>query len=949
MNLLTRMMAWWDFEEDVSLGHTVMDKSGRGNHIPMAVRADLPTFVAPPPFGTWAGGQTEQNAATRVDGKVGYGIKTYSLNNSAGSLNVSSNQDLQLSRHPVGVGTTEYTIALWVNVQNCSGSQYLVQKGFWINGEFLLEFFGGATPYFRLTHYNAITLTPHIHVVKQYVAGEFEWNEWHFVIAGVSALAGTGYAFIQVDNTVEIRTNGSISTYYTDQPFSINSNPLGVLGPTQTFFAFDSIGLWKRELTSEEKSFLWNNGSGRQFSDIYVPVAPDEAREVTCACSDDLAYKSDECNTSGAGTGITRDCPKDITLTFDPPPGTHVIFPIYISITSDPTTATIRYTTDGTVPNDSSMIYTGPILVPNAGTTVKAKGFIYGCNEGATFEGTWIPFNFNITFGAHCNQTVDYVGWWAPYGTGFAPDTYNDYQWYLNCSDFFTFEWLWIEIYMLDSNMQWNTGQLWSTKEYITLPNGTLFHAMPLMVFDDNFGVPLNIAYQNDLGSLVGPLDYTMFGQPQFSPPLVNGFWKIKIVQEGQDPIYRTVSVNDCLPPVTPPPTPCPPVETPVISQTANCGELLITFTVNAAFNGWRIYRRTASPVTGDWALLTSAVGVGAISFTDSTVTTGTEYQYYVSCEMTDVTYTACGTIPAWIDGGISAQAKPICGPEVLLFQLSPSQITNVGTVTITYSTQCVGSAAGDLELWRKAGLGPWVKIADGSTVPPTVKNLSGQTYVDTPGDNCPGIADNQVEIFYQINVKKTGCPSYSESSSVIQNCPLVCLPCASLTLLNSYKVLRTSDNPPSGTFGWDQFVLPMNDVGTPQTYCCSSSVIPIDWDGLLTLLMPCFWWKDESCRASTQSGRVIRLKQGSCSLEDPNIYCRGITLVYSYTLCRWELDFASIGFNEFDCCTTSATTKRIWFGIKIGGNTPIGKYIVDPSLVFDPNQSITSLWVANV
>jgi len=65
-----------------------------------------------------------------------------------------------------------------------------------------------------------------------------------------------------------------------------------------------------------------------------------------------------------------------MALTFDPTPGLYIT-PQNISISCATPNATIRYTTDGTIPTETSALYSTPISCPlNSTTTFKARGFM---------------------------------------------------------------------------------------------------------------------------------------------------------------------------------------------------------------------------------------------------------------------------------------------------------------------------------------------------------------------------------------------------------------------------------------------------------------------------------------------------------------------------------------------------------------------------------------------
>ena len=91
--------------------------------------------------------------------------------------------------------------------------------------------------------------------------------------------------------------------------------------------------------------------------------------------------------------------------TFSPLRGTYWI-PMDVTLTSATTGASIRYTTDGTLPGPSSMLYTGPIHVPVT-TTIRAVAVKAGMRDSEVADGTFTIRKYdNGLYGEYFTNTT---------------------------------------------------------------------------------------------------------------------------------------------------------------------------------------------------------------------------------------------------------------------------------------------------------------------------------------------------------------------------------------------------------------------------------------------------------------------------------------------------------------------------------------------------------------
>ena len=86
-------------------------------------------------------------------------------------------------------------------------------------------------------------------------------------------------------------------------------------------------------------------------------------------------------STSGTASTVSTTCSPDIEYpSFTPPNGSHVSFPVEVTITI-PNGATVYYTTDGSNPTTESTLYTEPVSVEQ-GQTIKAIAvYCNGCQS----------------------------------------------------------------------------------------------------------------------------------------------------------------------------------------------------------------------------------------------------------------------------------------------------------------------------------------------------------------------------------------------------------------------------------------------------------------------------------------------------------------------------------------------------------------------------------------
>lgn len=228
-------------------------------------------------------------------------------------------------------------------------------------------------------------------------------------------------------------------------------------------------------------------------------------------------------------------------VTAAPPDGSQVAEGSYIALFATEV-ATIFFTTDGSTPDNTDELYTGPFQIFE-NTTVKAVAYTGSCVSSIeTFTYTVVPaadFLFEFT----CDNE-DQAGVFFE----FEPNDSPDYNWRL------TFNWagtdiVRLEIYETNETGLWNTGQAWATDNPV-FPvelGGEGFSIYPLVLFEAG-GPKLNTQYEDTVlpGYANGNKEWIMFGQP-FVP--LTGFFKLIFTYNdadlNQQQIFALIS-NEC-------------------------------------------------------------------------------------------------------------------------------------------------------------------------------------------------------------------------------------------------------------------------------------------------------------------------------------------------------------------------------------------------------------------
>lgn len=402
-------------------------------------------------------------------------------------------------------------------------------------------------------------------------------------------------------------------------------------------------------------------------------------------------YSSHEAIESGECSNA--DCPEVLVLS-DPSAGSQITVPSYVTIrlyTENPD-ATIRYTIDGTEPDDLSARYTAPILISSVGLGIRARAFLPGCTPGPILNLAFSNPQFPFVFSYACD-TPDKGGKWDVW----APSGRNDHHWVLQFTLTGATTIKRLELYQLDAAGKWTTGQVWSTDSPINpFPDNpdTDFASFPLLLFIA--AVQQHVSYQSSLGSFgAGTHTWDLYGDIEVATGTGHLF-RLDIILANDTKLSQIIS-NTCT--VTPPI--CAPPATP--TATGKCGgKADVTFTGTAG-RPYRIYHRSLSCSEEAWVLGSN----GTIDASPKTVeisglTKGCPYDFYVSIDEAGCGFKDSNTVTVIVpaDALVSiATDKTIVDPN--------ESFTISWTSQYIQTAVCGGCLAGEVSINQGIGCKP--------------------------------------------------------------------------------------------------------------------------------------------------------------------------------------------------------------------------------------------------
>lgn len=318
--LRENLVSYWNFEQDTRQ-FNIWDQAHGGNHL-----------------------EPIENPLN-ITGKVGLGVQINALPTPQGL-----HREFTSSLSHQG---QEFTYTLWFKPTVLStGISFILMT----NGEYGLTLVQAGTNYFVQADIDDVTLiASHLPIVV---------GQWYFVAIGWNGEK----AFLSVNLGNNIDGLKSSLPINTGGEFQHGNSGVSVFHKLDA--VLDEAGFWRgRSLTREELEFLFNQGNGRTYTDFFSQPCD----TIECCPPDDFAHKAAEATDSGTCTNIIDNpCTEIPVVTISPPNGAIVMFPTWVILTSNVTNSIIRYTLDGTTPDENSTIYTGAFQITGSGTVVRA-------------------------------------------------------------------------------------------------------------------------------------------------------------------------------------------------------------------------------------------------------------------------------------------------------------------------------------------------------------------------------------------------------------------------------------------------------------------------------------------------------------------------------------------------------------------------------------------------
>lgn len=190
-------------------------------------------------------GSNDLTSSGAVDSAIGSVGNAANFDNAADQLFITDNASLSF-------GNEDMSLSFWVYLNTASTSSHIIGK--WGTGglEYAVYLPSSGGPRFIITHNGAsqqfVTSTPALST-----------SAWHHIVAWHDSVANT--INIQVDNGTIYTTAHSLGLYNGTKAFTLgNDSTLG----TNFRGRIDSVGVWRRVLTSDERLYLYNSGNGTE-------------------------------------------------------------------------------------------------------------------------------------------------------------------------------------------------------------------------------------------------------------------------------------------------------------------------------------------------------------------------------------------------------------------------------------------------------------------------------------------------------------------------------------------------------------------------------------------------------------------------------------------------------------------------------------------------------------
>jgi hypothetical protein len=191
---------------------------------------------------------TDNNTVTQATGKVGSSAQFSSANSEY--LSINDNEELSL-------GDMDFTVSAWVYMTDKTNNAIIEKGSGWAGESEYSLYYRDDVDRFRF-HVGHGVYDDYA-ILNADSLGSPELNTWYHIVAWHDA----------VDDTINIQVNDGPVDSASYSGGSYNSG--GLLRVGGSFSAdsmdgrIDSVGFWKRKLTPEERTYLYNSGVGTEY------------------------------------------------------------------------------------------------------------------------------------------------------------------------------------------------------------------------------------------------------------------------------------------------------------------------------------------------------------------------------------------------------------------------------------------------------------------------------------------------------------------------------------------------------------------------------------------------------------------------------------------------------------------------------------------------------------
>lgn len=253
---------------------------------------------------------------------------------------------------------------------------------------------------------------------------------------------------------------------------------------------------------------------------------------------------NDPANVGDQTGGTAGGCTVPGSVEFDPPAGSIVAYPIFVTLTSASPAARIHFTTDGSTPTVASPRYSIPFQLVQ-GDQVRAIAVDGACISPVTstdYVDVETIYSNAPELTTLCTRD-DFVGRWYVFHADGSPDI--NWRFAFDAGPGAVIKRL--EMYETTASGAWNTGRAWATEYTIRPFGGAPFNTYPLGIVSN--GALVNNGYTSDLGLNSETGLWKLSGE-SVGVPTSGSHYRLVIVMRDGNTVYATSTVtcqgDDC-------------------------------------------------------------------------------------------------------------------------------------------------------------------------------------------------------------------------------------------------------------------------------------------------------------------------------------------------------------------------------------------------------------------